>query len=75
MAKIAPLPSGARKAEPKRAVATQKLPSWHLTGVKTMAYVNSGDNQSQKNKEKAEKENKVKKEAINNYRAAERADE
>ena len=66
------MPSGARKAEPKRTVATQKLPSWHLTGVKTMEYVKGVDNQSQKKKEKAEKENKVKKEAIDMNRAAER---
>ena len=66
------MPSGARKAEPKRTVATQKLPSWHLTGVKTMEYVKGVDNWSQKKKEKAEKENKVKREAIDKYRAAER---
>ena len=53
-------------------MATQKLPSWHLTGVKTMEYVKGVDNRSQKKKEKAEKENKVKKEAIDKYRAAER---
>ena len=64
------MPSGARKAEPKRTVATQKLISWHLTGVKTMEYVKGVDNWSQK-KEKAEKENKVKKEAIDKYSAAE----
>ena len=58
------MPSGARKADPKRAVATQKLPSWHLTGIKTMAYVKDVDNQSQKKKEKDEKENKVKKESV-----------
>ena len=36
-----------------------------------MEYVKGVDNRSQKKKEKAEKENKVKKEAINKYRAAE----
>ena len=38
-----------------------------------MEYVKGVDNQSQKKKEKAEKENKVKKEAITKHRAAERA--
>ena len=37
-----------------------------------MEYVKGVDNWSQKKKEKAEKENKVKKEAIDKYRAAER---
>ena len=36
-----------------------------------MEYVKGVDNRSQKKKEKAEKENKVKKEAIDKYRAAE----
>ena len=36
-----------------------------------MEYVKGVDNWSQKKKEKAEKENKVKKEAIDKYRAAE----
>ena len=67
------MPSGATKDEPKRTVATQKLPCWHLTEVKTMEYVKSGvDNQSQEKKEKAEKK-KVKKEAIDKYRAAEQS--
>ena len=65
------MPSGARKEEPKRTVTTQKLLSWHLTAVKAMEYVKDVDNQSQKKKEKAEKENQVKKEAIDKYRAAE----
>ena len=56
-------------------MATQKLPSWHLTGVKTMVYVKGVDNPSEKKKEKAEKENKVKKEAVNKYRVAEQAAE
>ena len=42
-----------------------------LIGVKTMEYVKGVDNRSQKKKEKAEKENKVEKEAIDKYRAAE----
>ena len=38
-----------------------------------MEYVKGVDNRSQKKKEKAEKENKVKKEAITKHRAAEQA--
>ena len=69
--KIAPLPRNARKESPKR-TATKKLPSWHLTGNKTMLYVKEANTRSQKKKEKVEKENKVKKEAVEKHRAAER---
>ena len=69
--KVVPLPRGARKAQPKRVVTTKKLPSWHLTGSKTMAYVKEANDRSMKKKEEVEKENKVKKEAVNKFRASE----
>ena len=54
------MPRDARKESPK-GTATKKLPSWHLTGNKTMLYVKEANTRSQKKKEKVEKENKVKK--------------
>ena len=70
--KVVPLPRGARTAQPKRVVATKKLPSWHLTGSKTMAYVKEANDRSMKKKDKVEKENKVKQEAVTKFRASER---
>ena len=65
------MPREARKAQPKRVVATKKLPSWHLTGSKTMAYVKEANDRFMKKKDKVEKENKVKQEAVTKFRASE----
>ena len=71
-AKISPIPAGARKGSPKRKPGP-KVPSWHLTGKKTMQYVKEANTRSQVKKEKADKEDKVKKEAVDKHRANERA--
>ena len=68
--KLLPIPEDGRR-EPTRRQA-KKVPSWHLTGKKTIQYVKEADSRSKEKKAKVEKENIIKKEAVDKHRAAER---
>ena len=70
--KILPLPKvGSGRREPKRKPA-KKVPSLHLTGAKSMKYIAEADARTKEKEARIAKEDKIKKEAVNKSRAAER---
>ena len=69
-AKVIPLPSGGRKESKRRPPA--KVPSLHLTGKKSMRYIKEANERAKEKEAKVLKEEKIKKEAVDKSRAAER---
>ena len=65
-----PLPTEGRKESTRR--PPKKVPSFHLTGVKAMKYVEEADTRTKEKKNKVTKEDNNKKEAVNKARAEER---
>ena len=68
---ILPLPEEARKVETKRRSAN-KVSSYHLTGDKTMKYINEVNERTKEKELKDKKTENIKKEAVKQARAAER---
>ena len=68
---VLPLPEEARKVETKRRSAN-KVPSYHLTGEKTMKYIKEADVRAKEKELKDKKTENIKKEAVKQARAAER---
>ena len=60
---VLPLPEGARKVETKRRPAN-KVPSYHLTGDKTMKYIKEADERAKEKELKDKKTEYIKKEAV-----------
>ena len=54
-----PLPTEGRKESTRR--PPKKVPSWHLTGVKAMKYVEEADTRTKEKKNKVTKEDNIKK--------------
>ena len=67
---VLPLPE-AKKVETKRRPAN-KVPSYHLTGDKTMKYIKEADERAKEKELKDKKTENIKKEAVKQAQAAER---
>ena len=67
---LLPLPEEARKLETKR--RANKVPSYHLTGDKTMKYIKEADERAKEKELKDKKTENIKKEAVKQAQAAER---
>ena len=68
---VLPLPEEARKIETKRRSAN-KVPSYHLTGEKTMKYIKEAAVRVKEKELKDTKTENIKKEAVKQAQAAER---
>ena len=64
-----PLPKDDKENQTKRRVPPKKVPSYHLTGAKSMEYIKKADART---KEKDKKTELVKKEAVKKLRLEER---
>ena len=68
---VLPLPEEAKKVETKRRPAN-KVPSYHLTGDKTMKYIKEADERAKEKELKDKKTENIRKEAVKQARHAER---
>ena len=66
-----PLPKDDKENKTKRRVQ-KKVPSYHLTGAKSMEYIKKADVRTKEKEEKDKKTELVKKEAVKKLRLAER---
>ena len=64
------LPKRKEKVQTRKPPA--KVPDWHLTGSKTMKYINEAKERQEEKQKKEEKYEKIKKEAVSNAKKAER---
>ena len=69
--KVLPLPKDGRKVESKRR-QPQKVPSYHLTGDKSMKFIKEADARAKEKELKDKKTETIKKEAVKKARALER---
>ena len=68
---VLPLPEEARKVETKSRSAN-KVPSYHLTGDKTMKYIKEADERAKEKELKDKKTENIKNQAVKQAQAAER---
>ena len=68
---VLPLPEEARKVETKRR-SGNKVPSYHLTGDKTMKYIKAAVESTKEKELKDKKTENIKKEAVKEAQIAER---
>ena len=67
-----PLPKDDKENQRKRRVPPKKVPSYHLTGAKSMEYIKKADARTKEKEEKDKKTELVKKEAVKKLRLEER---
>ena len=70
---VLPLPEEARKVEKEtKRRSANKVPSYHLTGDKTMKYIKEADERAKEKELKDKKTENIKKEAVKQAQATER---